>query len=389
MPISEEVRKANTSIQATRMFELNLDHFEAMFTHVGMWQHAKGRQPDRGHGYSIDDEARALIVALQYLELAPDRQGTANGGRDAEFMSRVAEVCFHFLENAAVVEGDSAGRFHNFCDEHGKWLDGVGSDDSFGRTLWALGVALRAGVNVLPIDRVQALFEAALPICGTLVPLRSKAFAILGLTEALQAGGSQLDDDRVSGLVETLADSLVDAYRWSCAEDWRWFENCLTYCNARLPHALFAASQIALGDKPYTTVAVDALDFLLKITHNEKGSYSPIGNAPLSKCGWFNRGESHPPLFDQQPVDAGALVEACAAAHAATAEPRFRKAAHQAYGWYFGDNVHGLPLYDASTGGVCDALTPGGVNTNMGAESVLSIHLAAQALHRLESVLPD
>jgi len=99
---------------------------------------------------------------------------------------------------------------------------------------------------------------------------------------------------------------------------------------------------------------------------------------------WFIRGEAHPPLFDQQPVDAGALVEACLAAYESTAEPRFRMAAYQAYGWYFGDNVHGIPVYDAESGGVCDALTPHGLNRNMGAESVLSIHMAAQALRRLE-----
>jgi uncharacterized protein YyaL (SSP411 family) len=157
----------------------------------------------------------------------------------------------------------------------------------------------------------------------------------------------------------------------------------MTYCNARLPHALLAASRILPNEDRYIIPAVESLDFLLESTRNDQGGFSPIGNAPMEDGRWFQRTEARPPMFDQQPVDAGALVECCALAYEVTGEPRFRKAAYAAYGWYFGDNIHGLPIYDESTGGVYDALTPNGVNTNMGAESVLSIHLAAQALQRI------
>ncbi len=146
---------------------------------------------------------------------------------------------------------------------------------------------------------------------------------------------------------------------------------------------MFVAAR-ALADERYVEIGTQALDFLLHATHNEKGSYAPIGNSRMSQGGWYHRKDALPPLFDQQPVDAGALVECCAAAYQVTSEPRFRKAASDAFSWYFGENVHGLWVYDAATGGVYDALTRFGVNRNMGAESVLSIHLAHLALQSIE-----
>ena len=119
------------------------------------------------------------------------------------------------------------------------------------------------------------------------------------------------------------------------------------------------------------------LDFLLEKTRNGKGSYDPVGNARLTDATAGSRAPTRrPPLFDQQPVDAGALVECCVEAWHATGEPRFRQAARDAFGWYLGSNIHGLPVYNPKTGGVADALTPGGLNRNQGAESVLSVHLA-------------
>jgi hypothetical protein len=363
----------STQLGATT--ELKLDHLAKMLTDIGVWQHGKGRIPDKRHGYSIDDEARALIVALKYIEV----------GFEVDLCKRVADICFRFLENAAVTEGPDAGRFHNFCDQHGKWLDSVGSDDSFGRTMWALGVARGCGQQCAPGDRADCLLRQALPVCETIDPIRSKAFVLLGLAEGYLLPGSPSTDVDAAGLARRLADSIAGEYERTAGPDWRWFQSYMTYCNARLPHALFVASQLFPGNSRYAEIAVESLDFLLSVTHNEKGSYSPVGNAPMSTRGWFNRGEPHPPLFDQQPVDAGALVECCVAAYEATAEPRFRNAAYQAYGWYFGDNVHSLPLYDSATGAVCDALTPIGVNANSGAESIVSIHLAAQALRRLDA----
>ena len=345
---------------------LNPGHLDRMLTEIGLWQHGRGDQPDPRHGYSIDDEARGLIVGLRDW-----RRGVR-----PPFSERLARTCFGFIESAAITEGPAAGRFHNFCDRRGRWLDSVGSDDSFGRTVWGLGVAHAADAPLAPRARADALLRRSLPAADALNPwyLRAHAFVIFGLAAC------RLDDARL----RRLADVLAGSYEARADERWRWFEDGMTYCNARLPQALFAAARLFPEETRYARIAAEALDFLLEKTRNAQGSYDPVGNARLTTRGWFLRSDSAPARFDQQPVDAGALVECCAEAWHATGEPRFRQAARDAFRWYGGANVHGLPVYDARTGGVSDALTPDGLNSNQGAESVLSVHLAHQALQTLE-----
>ncbi len=161
------------------------------------------------------------------------------------------------------------------------------------------------------------------------------------------------DDARL----KQLADVLANAYEANADDKWHWFEDGMTYCNARLPQALFVASRLLPDGARYARIATQSLDFLLEKTRNGQGSYDPIGNARLTTRGWFMRTDRTPAPFDQQPVDAGALVECCVEAWHATGEPRFRQAARDAFGWYGGSNVHGLPVYNPETGGVADALT--------------------------------
>lgn len=344
---------------------LNFGHLDCLLTDIGLWQHAQGCRPHPRHGYSIDDEARGLIVGLRHWE------------QDVEtaFSSRLARTCFGFVEAAAVAAGKGAGRYHNFCDADGRWLDSVGSDDSFGRTLWGLGVAHAVDAPFAPRPIAETLLRRSLPAIDGLNPwyLRAHAFVILGLAAA------RLDDARL----KKAADVLADAYEASADDLWHWFEDGMTYCNARLPQALFAASRLLPGEARWADIAIKSLDFLLKKTRNPQGSYDPVGNARLTTRGWFLRTDETPALYDQQPVDAGALVECCVEAWHATGAVRFRQAARDAFGWYEGRNRGGLPTYDAETGGVADALTPQGLNLNQGAESALSIHLAHQALQTL------
>ena len=344
---------------------LRFAHLEAMLTQIGLWQHAEGSHPNPRHGYSIDDEARGLIVGLRYWQ----------DGIEPRFYERLARICFNFVEGAAITAGDCAGQYHNFCDREGRWLDSVGSEDSFGRTLWGLGVAHAINAPFAPRSVAEKLILGSLPILPTMrsTYLRAKAFVILGLSEARVA------DEQI----RILADALADQYESCCDNDWHWFEEQMTYCNARLPQALFAASRVFPDTPRYAQIAAESLDFLLERTRNAQGSYDPVGNLRLTEAGWFTRHDSDPPKFDQQPVDAGALVECCAEAYRLTGEPRFRRAAQDAFEWYLGRNCHGLPVFDAKTGGVSDALTPHGLNSNQGAESVLSVHLAHQALQTI------
>lgn len=345
---------------------LRYDHLDRLLTEIGLWQHTRLDEPNPRHGYSIDDEARGLIVGLHLWEQ----------GIEPKLGRRLAETCFRFIQNAALTEGPQAGRYHNFCDAGGRWLDPIGSDDSFGRTVWSLGVAHAIDAPFAPRADAERLLRGSLPVVTELTPnyLRAKAFVILGLAAC------RLDD----ALLRGLAESLVHAYEETATDDWRWFEPHMTYCNARLPHALFTAAPFFSEDARCVQIATEALDFLLDVTRTPTGGYAPVGNAPMEKAGWFQRGDAAPPRFDQQPVDAGALVEACAAAYRVTGLPRFRQAARAAFGWYFGDNVHGIPVYNPATGAVGDALTRTGINRNQGAESVLSLHLAHHALQSIE-----
>lgn len=369
MPIDTLVRPgtdaAPTAVRVSGASPLKLNHLDKMLTEIGIWQHSEGEQPNPRHGYSIDDEARGLIVAVNYW----------NAGRDRAFMERLGGTCFRFVRDAAVTDGTEAGRYHNFCDTQGRWLDSVGSDDSFGRTLWGLGAAYAADCPFAPRAEAQALLRSSLGQIDTLQDnwLRAKAFVILGLHL------SRLDDARL----KTLADAIADAYEATAGKDWQWFENHMTYCNARLPMALFAASEVFPHDTRYRRIAEQSLDFLLHVMRDAHGHYAPIGNARLEHAGWFVRGETQPFQWDQQPVDAGALVECCALAARVTAEAKYANAARAAFGWYEGDNWHGLPILNPETGAVADALHQHGVSRNLGAESVVSVHLAWQALQTL------
>lgn len=344
---------------------LKLDYLDTMLTEIGLWQHSAGDVPDPRHGYSIDDEARGLLVAVGYHK----------AGRDPEFMDRLGGACFRFIRDAAVTEGPQAGRYHNFCDTEGRWLDSIGSDDSFGRTLWGLGAAHAADAPFAPRREAQVLLEGSLAQIDTLKAdwLRAKAFVALGLHL------SRLDDNRL----KMLADALADAYEATAGPDWQWFENHMTYCNARLPMALLAASQAFPQEARYRRIGMDSLDFLLRTMRDTRGNYAPIGNARMAQAGWFLRGEVRPFQWDQQPVDAGALVECCALAANVTGEARYAQAARAAFGWYAGENWHGLPIYNPRTGAVADALHQHGMSINGGAESVVSVHLAWQALQTL------
>ena len=366
MPLLLERTGQRADAPISRQPRLRFDHLDCLLTDVGLWQHAQGCRPHPRHGYSIDDEARGLIVGLRYWQ----------DGVDPSFQGRLARTCFRFIEEAAITSGPSSGRYHNFCDTEGCWLDSVGSDDSFGRTLWGLGVACSVDAPFAPRGVAEALLCRSLAALPTMDPqyLRAKAFVILGLDAA------RLADDTL----HSLAHDLAESYEATATDDWRWFEDGMTYCNARLPQALFIAARLFPLEPRFARIATASLDFLLEKTRNGQGSYDPIGNARLTHGGWFTRQDLRPARFDQQPVDAGALVECCAEAWRTTGEPRFRQAARDAFRWYFGSNAHGLPVYNPETGGVSDALTRGGLNRNQGAESVLSVHLAHQALETME-----
>ncbi|MBI2873816.1 MAG: glycosyltransferase [Firmicutes bacterium] len=332
------------------------DHLRRLTDDTGLIQHAVFGVPDRRHGYCLDDNARALIVSLWNWRLTGDP-------RSLELANAYLSFVLYCL--------DPAGGFHNFLGYDRTFTDPVGSEDSLGRALWALGFAQDPSI---PWGIRLAAREYFMRHCakgaGTSHP-RSMAFAAIGFCHFLEATPTR-------ALIRTLKDlarGLRDAFEKSRKPGWPWFEERLTYCNAAVPKAMILAGE-KTGDRKCSAAGFQALDFLIEKTFAE-GYFSPPGNR-----GWWPR-DGAGAVFDQQPVEAGELAEAAAISFKLTGAEHYREASRRALGWFFGENVHRLSLFDSETGGCCDGLTPRGANLNQGAESILSLLLGDLAYQDL------
>ncbi|MBL8095081.1 MAG: glycosyltransferase family 4 protein [Anaerolineales bacterium] len=328
---------------------LKLDHLQRMTDETGILQHAAFMVPNYREGYTIDDNARALIVSVLLEELGhEDALGLAS--------RYLAFVWYAF--------NTETGRFRNFMSYQREWLEESGSDDSHGRALWSLGTVL--GRSSLPALRSMAgwLFERALPAILATTSPRAWAFALIGLHEYLQRFGG----DRMAAQVqETLAGRLLDLYTRQRTDQWRWFEDGLTYCNAALPHALLLAGQ-SRGDAAMTAAGLESLEWLSEIQRTDVTGKHFV---PIGSNGFYQRGGERA-RFDQQPVEAQATISACLEAYRITGEARWRKGARRTFAWFLGRNDLSLPIYDSITGGCRDGLHPDRVNSNQGAESTLA-----------------
>jgi hypothetical protein len=236
--------------------------------------------------------------------------------------------------------------------------------------LWALALAHQVNLFFAPADRIRPIIDRAMQYVPRLDSYRSQAFVLQALSYL---------PENMSAPSKKLLRTLQDAFAFTASNDWQWYENTMTYCNGRVPIALMLASKYDDEPDKAVSIALQMLDFLLKSCRlPEIGGYAPVGND-----GWFKRGDSFPPTFDQQPVDAGVLVEACILAWKYSGNDKYAVAAYEAMEWYHGRNVFGVPVYDPETGGVCDALTPKGLNINQGAESIVTYIIAAVALEEL------
>jgi len=333
---------------------LNLSHLKAMTDSTGMLQHARFSVPHYDEGYCIDDNARALLL-MTFLEQGPH-------GYDPE-LGLLASRYLAFVNHAFNPE---LGRFRNFMGYSRLWQEVQGSEDSHGRALWALGAT--AGQSCDPGRRALAgrLFQAGLPAVRTFAHPRSWAYALLGVQHYLASFPS---DPQVAPLESLLAGRLQDCHRRASGPGWQWFEDRVTYSNARLPQALLR-SGIRHHRQDWTGIGLDCLEWLARVQSDPQGRFAPVGSN-----GFFTRGGSMA-RFDQQPVDACATVSACLDAGAASGESKWRERALEAFSWFLGRNQVGLPLYDSHTGGCRDGLHAGSVNQNQGAESTLSFLLA-------------
>jgi hypothetical protein len=322
-----------------------LEHLATLTDDVGVIQHATESVPNRRTGYCTDDVARAFIVALQALQLAP---------RD-EAAGRFASTYLAFLEDAQLEDG----RFHNFMSYERRWLDEVGTQDSCGRAIWALGYGVRYAPHE-PWRRVcRTLFDRSLCTVESFDHLRSRAYAIAGLVHAFPA----LHETGYATALRYLADTLKTAYQEMRDERWAWFEPVMTYDNARLPEALIRAGA-SLGERHLTDVGLVTLAFYEQTTL-DGGIFVPIGNE-----GWYPRGGPRA-RYDQQPLEAYAMIDAELAAYDVTSDAGHIANAQTALAWYYGKNTSGIVM--AHGGGCYDGLSPDAANRNMGAESTLAL----------------
>ena len=341
----------------------DLTHLKRLTDDTGLIQHAKYIVPDRQTGYSLDDNSRALMVCAWAFFLLRD-----DAARDllATYFSFT-----NFMQNPD-------GRFRNFMDYQRRFMDEVGSDDAFGRAFWALGYVIWRP----PRDAYRSLafecFKKALPQVRGL-NLRGKALAMLGLAAYLRC---YQGDESVATLLRECADHLLALYNNNSDDTWRWFEDVLCYDNAIMPMALFQAYSI-LREEKYLQAARAALEFLEKNTIQD-GRLSLVGSR-----GWYKRGGVKA-KFDQQPIDATAMVLAYQSAYRVTGEKDHLKKMRLAFGWFLGENDMGMSLYDHETKGCADGLMPEGVSLNQGAESEVSFLMALLAMieeYEIESVV--
>ncbi len=347
--------------------EMRTDHFVAMCDDTGLLQHAVHSVPDRHHGYCVDDNARALLLACALNNLDERRLPEALTARLAAFVQHAWNP--------------DVRQFRNFMSFDRRWLEDKGSEDSHGRTLWALGECSCSDANPSRRQWAAALFAEALPIVESFHSPRTWAFTLLGL-DAYHTAVPK--DFRARHMQKLLADRLMSNLSRFATDDWVWFEAGLAYDNARLPQALIVTG-ISMEVPAYIEAGLRSLRWLMTLQTTPAGCFRPIGTES------FHEQRRAPRAFDQQPLEATATISACAAAWRADGDAAWQAHIMRAFAWFLGDNDLGLPLADVATGSCRDGLHPDRANENRGAESVVCYLLALaeiRQLARLNHALP-
>jgi hypothetical protein len=336
--------KARKPAAASSLPELRLDHLLRMTDDTGIIQHATYSVPSRLSGYCVDDNARALIVAIEADRLH----------RSAETQALVTTYLGFML-----YAQDDNGNFLNFMSYDRVLEDKPPSDDCLGRAIWALGVTTHLAEDDGSRLLAREMLGRALPHARALGP-RGTALTILGLVEILRADpGSMEIREILDGCVARLRTSYGD----NATDDWRWFEPTLTYDNAILPFALFAAYGVT-AERSILRDARGSLEFLEDVCF-EDDQLRLVGNT-----GWHSRG-GEKACADEQAIDAAAFVLAFRTAYEVTQDRHYLLRMRNAFAWFLGANRLGLPIYDFATGGCRDGMGVSEPNQNQGAESTI------------------
>jgi hypothetical protein len=351
--VPESVVPEAQALHRRSLPELRLDHLIRMTDDTGLLQHAAHSVPDRRFGYCVDDNARALLVAL-----------LAQRATDSSETRKLITIYLSYLHHSQTEDG----HFRNFMDFRRNLDREPGSEDCVGRALWALGLAVDLAPDAGQRLLAKEMFQRAMTLPLTFGP-RGCALGILGLDAYLE---SDPDNELACATLDSLGAALIRRFEEEAGAEWPWFEPALTYENALLPLALFKFSK-RTGDETALRVARDSLSFLETVCFTD-GHLQLVGNA-----GWYVRGGERVTV-DEQPIDASAFVLAFRAAYAATGDRRYLERMRESFEWFLGSNRLGLPPYDFSTAGCRDGLETQSVNENQGAESVVSFLLALLAM---------
>jgi glycosyltransferase involved in cell wall biosynthesis len=338
---------------------LQLSHFLSMCDDTGLLQHAICSVPDRAHGYCVDDNARALLVACALN--APGEQRLSE-----TLTSRFAAFIQHAWNPAHK-------RFRNFMSFDRRWLEDVGSEDSHGRTLWALGECAHSDANESRRQWAASLFVEALAVTEHFSSPRAWAFTLLGLDAYCTA---LTKNAYARELRHLLADRLMALSSAVETKEWVWFEEGLSYDNARLPQALIVTGT-TISAPGYVAAGLRSLRWLMTLQTSKEGIFRPIGSES------FGDKRAPPSAFDQQPLEATAAISACLAAWRADGDVRWKEDAARAFSWFLGSNDLSTPLVDVETGSCRDGLHPARANENRGGESVVSYLLSLAEIRQL------
>ncbi|MBN2038153.1 MAG: glycosyltransferase family 4 protein [Chitinispirillaceae bacterium] len=343
---------------------LKLDHLYRMSDSTGIFQHAGFTVPNFDEGYCTDDNARALLLALMLQRT----------GHSTPRSNELAATYAAFLNYAFDRKSHS---FRNFMGFDRRWLEETGSEDCQGQALWALGLCMGHAEHRSFQMLAAELFEQALPFSSGFTSPRAWAFTLIGIDEYLRRLSG---DRRAHQMRETLAMKMLQRYKDAATEDWQWFENAVTYANAKLSHALIVSGR-GMSDSMMLEIGLKTLNWLVKVQTTDTGAFRPIGSN-----GFFRKGQERA-LFDQQPIEAQVTVSACIEAYNTTHDMFWVIEARRAFEWFLGRNDLGLALYDPNSGGCRDGLHVDRVSQNQGAESTLAFLLALEEMHMLQSTL--
>jgi len=349
-----QTKKPNRSIppiiDVEAMPVLNLSHIIRLTDDTGIIQHAKFGIPNLKEGYCIDDNARALIMALMAYEQDKNK--------------KAIELIPIYLSYMKYMQKDD-GNFRNFLSFNRNYLDEVGSEDSFGRTIWSLGYLIAGNVNNSYREFGKELFSNAVVHFKDLKYLRGIANTMIGIAYYLKAHPG---DELLLTEINRLANSLKEAYTNHKDGNWHWFENILTYDNAILPLALLHHYEVTGDTKSYET-AIESIEFLNRFSF-ENGYLNPVGND-----GWMHKNGKNP-IYDQQAIETMAMVLLYFKTFEITKNDMYLNLMHTSYKWFLGENSLHIPLYDFETHGCADGLQKNSVNRNEGAESTLAYFIS-------------